>query len=370
MANNISQPTPSNSFISAWGEAETKYFYELTPERILSAVEAYGLRCTGRCLALNSLENRVYEVEVVAEDASLETYGVETVINQSTVSSSPSEHFRIVKFYRPGRWTAAQIREEHQFLLDLVSLEIPVVAPLRSTNGETLLEVPDCQIFYSLFPKIGGRNPQELSDEQLPLIGRLLARLHNCGAVRQAEHRITLSPDSYGRASLKFLLDAKILPPHIETRYADLVNRICDIADPLFEGVATQRIHGDCHLGNLLWGREGPFWVDFDDMVVGPCVQDLWLVVPGRDEQSRWQMSILIEGYEQMREFDHRTLKLIEPLRALRMIHFSGWIAKRAEDPAFSKVFLDFGTERYWSEQITNLQEQLELITTPEPYFV
>lgn len=336
------------SINSVWGSSETKYFYELTPERILQAVESLGLRCTGRCLALNSFENRVYEVEIDIED--------------EKKIKSPSERFRIVKFYRPGRWTAEQIKEEHQFLLDLVELEIPVVAPLVFENGETLLKIPDCNIYCAVFPKVGGRSPDELNAEQLPLVGRLLARMHNAGATRKAEHRIRLSAENYGRASLKFLQDSKTLPRDIAATYTDLVNQICDLTEPLLLKADLQRIHGDCHFGNLLWGKDGPFWVDFDDMLNGPCIQDLWLIIPGRDEYAKQQLSILLEAYEQMRKFDYQSLNLIEPLRALRMIHFSGWIAKRWEDPAFPRAFVDFGTERYWAEQISQLQEQLLLI--------
>lgn len=339
---------------SAWGEAETKYFYELTPEKILSAVESLGFICTGRCLAMNSFENRVYEVEIEIED--------------ETKIKSPSERFRIVKFYRPGRWTAEQIKEEHQFLLDLVDLEIPVVAPLVFSSGETLLKIPDSNIYCAVFPKVGGRSPDELSDEQLPLVGRLLARMHNAGSVRKANYRLNLSADTYVRSSLKYLLENKKIPRDIENNYSDLVREISDLTDSLFKGIPLQRIHGDCHLGNLLWGKDGPFWVDFDDMLNGPCVQDIWLLIPGRDEYAKNQLNILLDAYEQMREFDYQSLRLIEPLRALRMIHFTAWIAKRWEDPAFPNAFVDFGTPKYWSEQIAQLQEQVCLIKNSQSF--
>ncbi|MCB0322697.1 MAG: serine/threonine protein kinase [Bdellovibrionales bacterium] len=344
MSNSNSSPTSP----AMWGSAETKYFYELTPDRILDAVEAFGFRCTGRSIALNSMENRVYEVEIeVAQEAELK---------------SPSERFRIVKFYRPGRWTREQIAEEHQFLLDLVELEIPVVAPVQFGDGETVLKVPGAEIWCAVFPKVGGRNPDELRTEQLPLVGRLLARLHACGAVREAPHRIELTPETYGRQSLQFLLERGALPSSLEKRYHNAVETICDVSEPLFAEATLQRIHGDCHLGNLLWGEYGPFWVDFDDMVRGPCVQDLWLIVPGRDDDARRQLDTLLDAYEQMRSFDYRSLRLIEPLRSLRMIHFSAWIAKRFDDPAFQRAFGDFGTERYWMEQVRHLEEQVEVI--------
>lgn len=334
--------------VTAWGGEETKYFYELTPERILDAVETFGFRCTGRCIALNSMENRVYEVEIEVDDESK--------------LRSPSERFRIVKFYRPGRWSKAQILEEHQFLLDLAELEIPVVAPEVFDGKQTLFELPDCQILAAVFPKIGGRNPDELQDEQLPLVGRLLARLHNAGSIKQAPHRIRLHTETYGIQSLDYLLESETLPAHLEQTYIDLVEELCETVEPWFDEAEVQRIHGDCHLGNLLWGTYGPFWVDFDDMVRGPCVQDLWLIIPGRDEYAQRQLDILLEAYEQMRPFDYESLKLIEALRALRMIHFDGWIARRWSDPAFPKAFPEYGTDKYWNEQIRQLNEQCDLL--------
>ena len=340
--------TSDKSSLAAWGEEQTKYFYSLTPDRVLDAVETFGYRCTGRCTALNSMENRVYDVEIEVEDpASL---------------NSPSERFRIVKFYRPGRWSKEQILEEHQFLQDLAEIEIPVVAPLRGDNGSTIYEVPGSGIFCAVFPKVGGRNPQELSKDQLPVIGRLLARMHNAGAVKEAKHRIQISYETYGLQSLDYLLDSQIIPEHLENHYSDLVEEICDISAPWFEEAEVQRIHGDCHLGNLLWGDQGPFWVDFDDMVNGPCVQDIWLILPGRDEFAKEQLEILLSAYDQMREFDYSSLCLVEPLRSIRMIHFDAWIAKRWEDPAFPRTFVEFGTDKYWNEQISQLQEQLLLI--------
>jgi Ser/Thr protein kinase RdoA (MazF antagonist) len=334
--------------LSAWGAKETEYFYALTPHKILDAVEHFGFRCTGRSLALNSMENRVYDVEIDIEDEKLPP-------------NSP-ERFRIIKFYRPGRWSKEQIQEEHSFLFDLVENEIPAVAPIKTEDGTSIFELPEINIFCAVFPKVGGRNPDELTDDQIPLVGRLLARLHNIGGIKNAEHRIQLTPETYGLQSLDYLLDNEILPEHLENRYADVVEDICEACSEDFARVEYQRIHGDCHLGNLLSGKQGLFWVDFDDMVRGPCVQDLWLMFPSRDEFSQEQLKKLIAAYEQMRPFDHKSLRLIEPLRALRMIHFNAWIAKRWEDPAFKNTFVEFGTEKFWNEQIISLDEQLAFI--------
>jgi len=329
--------TRSKPARGAWGGAETRYFYELTPERILDAVERLGLECTGRCMALNSMENRVYQVEVADEGG----------------------QFRIVKFYRPGRWTREQILEEHAFLGDLVEHEVPAVAPIELPTGGTLATADEIGIHYAVFPRVGGRAPDELGEEELRRMGRLMARLHNVGALREAPARIRLDPTTYGRDNLAFLRDADVLPESVRDGYCALVERICDVVDPWFEETAYQRIHGDCHIGNVLHGRDAFFLVDFDDMVRGPCVQDVWLLIAGRDATARAHTELFLGAYEEMRDFDRRSLRLIEPLRALRFVHFSAWIARRWDDPAFKRVFIDFGTERYWFDEVESLREQL-----------
>jgi len=334
---------------NVWGDSTTKFFFELTPEKILSAVEHLGFRCTGRSLALNSMENRVYEVEIEL-DANIKV-------------KSPSERFRIVKFYRPGRWTKEQILEEHQFFFFFMEYEILVVAPIVSENGDTLHVVPEAGIFYAVFPKVGGRSPDELDTEQLARVGRLLARLHNVGAIKQAKHRLQINCNTYGKRNLNLLQELKVLPNEIADEYSDIVEKIIEISTPLFADIATHRIHGDCHLGNLLWGQEGPFFVDFDDMLIGPAVQDVWLLVPGRDEETRLKRLTMLEAYETMRPFNYSSLRLIEPLRALRFVHFSAWISARWQDPSFPRNFPQFGTSRYWQEQLLDLREQLQIIT-------
>jgi Ser/Thr protein kinase RdoA (MazF antagonist) len=269
-----------------------------------------------------------------------------------------------VKFYRPGRWTREQILEEHRFLLELVEHEVAAVAPLRLPDGSTLATDEEIGIHFAVFPRVGGRSPDELDEEQLLQVGRLIARLHNVGATGDAPSRIKLDPATYGRANLAFLLESGLVMQQLRERYRDLVERICDLSEPWFEATPTQRIHGDCHLGNVLYGRNGFFLIDFDDMVRGPCVQDLWLLVPAADELAIAKREILLEGYEQMREIDRRSLRLIEPLRALRVVHFSAWIGRRREDPAFQRVFPDFGTDRYWYDEIQTLGEQLARIET------
>lgn len=336
----------SNKF--AWGSEETKYFFELTPEKILDSVERSGLRCTGRCLTLNSMENRVYEVEIEWES--------------DTPPKTPAEKFRIVKFYRPGRWTETQILEEHSFLKDLVDAEIPAVAPLTFSDGRTLHKMPDLDIWYSVFPKVGGRNPDELTLDQAEQVGRLLGRMHVVGKTKPAPHRVKLDPETYGKQNLEFLISSKMIPQDYLARYQGLVEEVCHLSQPLFKAAEPQRIHGDCHLGNLLWSSQGAFFVDFDDMVTGPCIQDFWLLIPGRLEENRELFNKLITGYEQFTEFNDAEVRLVEPLRALRFIHFSAWIAKRWEDPFFKRVFTQFGTAQYWQGQISDLNDQLEII--------
>ncbi len=323
--------------------ATTEFFYELIPERVLTAVEQLGVRCTGRVMALNSLENRVYEAEIEVDNPeSLE---------------SRWESFRIVKFYRPGRWTKEQILEEHALLAECQEEELPVVAPLKFIDGTTLSIVPGLSILFAVFPKVGGRILDEMSKEQLLQVGRLIARLHMVGARRPHQHRLHLTVEGIGRGSLRYLNEGGFLPVAIQGHYTALAERLFAASEPWFSSVPLQRIHGDCHVGNILWGRDGCNAVDFDDSYQGPCVQDLWLLTPGRDEESLRQREVLLEGYEQMRTFDRSTLRLVEPLRAIRMVHFSAWIAKRYEDPAFKRIFVDFGSDRYWREQLIALQE-------------
>lgn len=322
--------------------AATQFFFQLTPEKVLESVESLGVRCTGRVLALNSLENRVYEVEL---DIDLPP------------DAGRWDAFRVIKFYRPGRWSRAQILEEHEFLKQCAAVEIPVVVPIDFPSGGTLGEVGDTGILYAIFPKVGGRILDEMSDSELRQIGRLLARLHNVGSSASFAHRMRLTTDTYGHANLAYLKDNKLLPQSVEGYYLGIAERVIRAAQPWFNETATQRIHGDCHIGNILWHSKGCYIVDFDDSLEGPCVQDLWLLTPGRDEAARKQRQAILEGYEMMRPFDHASLRLIEPLRALRMIHFTTWIAKRYEDPAFKQIFVDYGSERYWREQLIALQE-------------
>ncbi len=332
---------------STWGNEETKFFFSLTPEIVLNEIERNSsFRCTGRILPLNSMENRVYEIEIELDSP----------------AKSPSDQFIVAKFYRPGRWSREQIAEEHEFLADLKDNELPVIPPLANKHGETLFKLSEAEIYFTIFPKMGGRIADEMQDEKLRTTARLIARLHNVGAMKESAHRLKLDTETYGLANLEYLTNHNFIPENFESRYQDIVKKICEASSPWFSQASYQRIHGDCHLGNILEGRESIVLVDFDDMVQGPCVQDLWLIIPGRDEYAKQQMEQFISAYELMRPFDRSSLKLIEPLRALRYVHFSAWIARRWQDPIFPKFFPHFGSERYWQEQIMDLHEQYELI--------
>lgn len=328
--------------------SETQFFFDLTPDLVLSAVERSGLVCTGRCFTLNSFENRVYDVEIEVDDPSQ--------------VKTPSDRFRVVKFYRPGRWSEEQILEEHGFLLDLVAAEVPVIAPLPFADGKTLHKDPTTGIFYAVFPKRGGRAPDELSVDQLKQVGRLLARIHQVGARRGAKQRLHLTPQTYGIDNLNTLIATGLLPPDFVGALKTVVERLVERMTPDFESIRKQLVHGDCHLGNLLWSQQGPFFLDFDDSMIAPCMQDIWLIAPGRDTYAQEQREILIDSYQMMRDFDRRELKLVEPLRALRRIYFATWIAKRWKDPAFPRAFPQFGTNEYWRELYSDLEEIYEIM--------
>lgn len=311
----------------------TDLFLSLTPERVLEAVEAAGLRCRPACHPLNSFENRVYDV-------GLEGGG------------------RVVaKFYRPGRWSEAQILEEHDLMAELEGAEVPICGLRPFPDGRTLRQIEG--IFYCLYDHYGGRAPDELGDELAQRLGMLAARLHNVGAAGPFVHRVRLSADTYVRAPLAWLDAHAAIPAEWRDRYETAALRLADLADALMADVATHRIHGDFHPGNLLL-RDGMLHaLDFDDTVTGPAVQDLWLLLPGRDAHTRRQREIFIEAYECFRAFDRASLRLIEPLRGLRMVHYAAWLARRWHDPIFPQTWPHFGSATYWQEETLALEDTL-----------
>ncbi len=320
---------------------ETDLFLKLTPELVLDAVESSGLRCEPVCYPLNSFENRVYEVEL--EDGQ-----------------------RIVaKFYRPGRWSQQQILEEHAFMADLQAEEVAICGNRPFPDGTTLKQVQG--IWYCLYDRVGGRAPDELTHEMAQRLGMMAARIHNVGAMAQAPHRFVLSGDSHIRNNVAWLTQHHTIPHALEQRYVAAALHIADAVDAGLSGVPVGRIHGDFHLGNLL-ARDGILHaLDFDDMMVGPAVQDLWLALPGMGSENTALQESLLEGYEQFRAFDRRTLTLIEPLRGLRMVHYAAWLARRWHDPVFPQVWPHFGTEQYWSEETASLESIVRQLNSPRP---
>jgi len=309
------------------------FFFALTPDRVLSAVEAGGFEPTGHVSALTCLENRVYDVRLEG-----------------------GQHV-VVKFYRPGRWRREAILEEHAFLAELREAEIPVCSPLAFPDGETLHRIED--IHYAVWPRTGGRAADEFSDAQIAVLGRLLARIHNVGATRSAPPRPRLDG---GRALLEPLafLEERFLPRECARRYRFAAEEVARLYDAWSRDVPIHRIHGDCHAGNLLHGPEGWFFLDFDDFVEGPAVQDLWMLLPGRDAEAERQRALLVEAYREFRDFDAGWLRLVEPLRAFRFVSYAAWIARRWQDPAFPDAFPHFGAARYWEDETCDLEEQVE----------
>ncbi len=314
-------------------------FHTLTPDTMLDAVESIGYRTDGRFLALNSYENRVYQIGL--EDA-------EPII---------------AKFYRPGRWSDDAIIEEHIFTAQLAADEIPVVAPLADDSGKTLHHWADHR--FALYPRRGGRTPELDNPEQLEMIGRFIARIHLHGQVGEFEHRPRLDIDSFGVAPSRYLLENRKIPADLEQSYASLIDdlllRIRRCFDAAGE-VANIRLHGDCHPSNILWRDDTPHIVDFDDARMGPAIQDLWMFLSGDRQYATARLADLLEGYTQFRDFDPRELHLIEALRTLRMIHYAAWLARRADDPAFKMAFPWFYTRRYWDDHILALREQAALM--------
>lgn len=315
-------------------------FYNLTPDIVIESVEKSGFSLTGHYMVLNSYENRVYDLKL-----------------------DDDSHI-IVKFYRPGRWTFEQIQEEHLFLFNLAEDEISVCAPLKFSDGNSIHESEG--IFFAIWPRTGGRIPEELSDGDMMNIGRLLGRIHNNGASKESKFRLRLTGDAYGTNSLKYLTENNFLPSHCIKRYSDAVNEIVKIYNSIIPDIPFHRIHGDCHLGNLLQ-RDGIFsFLDFDDFLIGPAVQDIWMLISSRDNNSQHEINKLLSGYREFRNFENSWLQLIEPLRGLRYINYAAWIARRWSDPAFPQIFSHFGTDEYWEKETTDLEEQVKIIYSNE----
>ncbi len=317
-------------------------YAELSPDLVLTIAEQLQLRPDGRLFALNSYENRVYRVG--REDA-------EAVV---------------LKFYREGRWSDAQILEEHAFALELAAAEIPVVAPLQLQNGSTLQR---CEGFrVTAFPLQAGAAPELDHPGAREVLGRTLGRIHACGTRQRFRHRLTLEGDRLGGRARQVVLASGRLPDALRDRYADLsamlLERIEAVWAPL-RPLRTVRLHGDCHLGNLLWRPTGPLFVDLDDCMQGPAMQDLWMFLSGSADEQRGQWQQLMSGYEQFAMLDYAEIRLIEALRATRMLNHAAWIAERWADPAFPRAFPWFGEPRFWEQHLNDLAEQCAAVSEP-----
>jgi Ser/Thr protein kinase RdoA (MazF antagonist) len=323
----------------------------LTPETVLDALEAAGLRGDGRLLALNSYENRVYQVWL--EDAAAASP------QEAPVSSV------VAKFYRPARWSDAQILEEHAFVAELAAREIPAVPPL-ALGGRTLLEHAGFR--FAVYPRRGGRTPELERRDTLEWIGRFLGRIHAVGASGGFAARPALDAESFGREPRDWLLAHDFVPADLREAWQSTVDQALAGVARCYEragALRTLRLHGDCHAGNILWTDAGPHFVDFDDARSGPAVQDLWMLLSGERAAMTRQLGWVLAGYEQFREFDARELHLLEALRTLRLVHYCAWIARRWDDPAFPAAFPWFGTQRYWQDRILELREQSALMDEP-----
>ena len=355
-------PSPDPAPPAALGASRPPPFTGLTPDTVLDALDAVGLRGDGRLIQLNSYENRVFQVFL--EDGRVV----------------------VAKFYRPGRWSDAQILEEHALAAELMAEECPVVAPwplqieadarlparLCSDSAptgpaSTLVEVETDggPYRFAVVERRAGRAPELEAPGTLAWIGRLIGRMHLVGARRPFVHRATLGVDSMGTSARDWLLQSGLVPPDVLPGWRGAVDQVLDLARSAFDRVqplTLLRLHGDCHTGNILWTEAGPHFVDLDDCLTGPAVQDLWMLLSGDKGAARNEVSAVLSGYEQFMDFDDRELALIEPLRSLRMVHHSAWLARRWDDPAFQAGFPWFGQGSYWAQRTTELREQAALM--------
>ena len=317
-------------------------FAGLNPEVVLDAIESIGLRPDGRLLALNSYENRVYRI--------------------SLEEGSPI----VAKFYRPQRWSDEAITEEHDFVWALAEREIPVVPPVRDAEGETLHAHDGFR--FAVFPMQGGRAPELEDANTLEWMGRFIGRIHAIGSLQPFRARPDISLSTFGSESVDYLLAHDFIPEELRDAYRSVTAQALDGVRHCYERageVRMLRLHGDCHVGNVLWSDHGPHFVDFDDSRMGPAIQDLWMLLSGERGDMVRQLSDILAGYEDFFEFDQRELHLVEALRTLRLMHYSAWLARRWDDPAFQTAFPWFNTQRYWQDRILEIREQVALMSEP-----
>lgn len=305
-------------------------FAQLGPDLILDAIESTGLRVESGLLALNSYENRVYQF--VADE---------------------NKRF-VVKFYRPERWSQAQLQEEHDFAEELAGHEIPIVAPIN-ISGSTLQQYSGYN--FALYPSVGGRQFEVDNLDQLEWMGRFIGRIHKVAQGKDFEFRPAFTLDSHLYTSRETLTNTSLVPQHLQEAFFTILDQVIELTAQRYTPTSQLRLHGDCHPGNILW-RDGPTFVDLDDCRTGPAIQDLWMMLSGDRQQQMLQMDTLLEAYEEFSSFDQQQLALIEPMRAMRMVHYMAWLARRWEDAAFPMAFPWFATDKYWEQQILALKEQ------------
>ncbi len=318
---------------SGAGETTARPFEALSPDVVLDAAASVGIEGDGRLLALNSYENRVYQLGTDAGNL-------------------------VLKFYRAGRWSDAQIAEEHEFTAEMAAAELPVAAPLQ-IHGATLFRYRDYR--FCAFPWMPGRAPELDAAQSLTILGRAIARVHQVGCVRPFRVRPRLTSQRLGWEARASVLASGLMPQDLTARYEEVSGELLEAVEGIFEAageVAAIRIHGDCHLGNLLWNERGPVFVDLDDCMMGPRVQDLWMLLSGTAAEQQRQWGEILEGYQQFANFDYREVLLVEALRSLRMLHHAAWVAQRWQDPAFPRAFPWFGERRNWENYVLDLMEQ------------
>ncbi|NNE05660.1 MAG: serine/threonine protein kinase [Xanthomonadales bacterium] len=315
-------------------------YYSLGPDTVISAIESQGYLCDGRLLALNSYENRVYQV------------GIEDDVPV------------IAKFYRPGRWSNEQILEEHQFSFQIADAEVPLIPPIR-IEGQSLFTHQGFR--FAVFERRGGHAPELDRKDTRQWLGRFLGRLHAVGASKTFKHRPALTPERFGDESIETICNGEWLPPHLNDAFQSLASDLMLTVGQAWEragSFTSIRLHGDCHPGNILW-RDGPFFVDMDDCQSGPAIQDLWMLLSGESFEMAEQFKDILDGYREFHDFNLAELQLIEALRTLRMLHHAAWLARRWEDPAFPIAFPWFGEPRYWEDLVLMLREQLGRMQEP-----
>lgn len=314
-------------------------YQQLTPERILNAVDSVGWNSNGRLLALNSYENRVYQVGV------------------------DDNEFVIAKFYRPERWSNESILEEHEFSLELLEHDLPVVVPIKADNGKTLHNYEGFR--FALYQRCGGHAPALDCQEDRLSLGRAIARIHAIGAIKPFKHRPTLSINEFVEQSVEFLCSKNFIPPEYLQSYQSLIQDMLPLINQRYSFAGDFRyirIHADLHQGNILWTEQGANFVDFDDTRMGPAIQDLWMFLPGNHQDAQKYLNDFLQGYAEFWQFDNREVYLIEALRTLRIIHYSAWLARRWQDPAFALAFPWFNTAKYWQEHLLSLREQMAVL--------